>query len=153
MNPVVERVPAWLERNIVWLASLGLGVIGATIALRSNVFRETLRYSMQGVALAPVMLFVLLRSKSWIVQALEHPVMIFLGRRSYAMYLIHLCLLETFSTKLGISMRAACLAAFPVVLGYAQLMYVAVESPAEQLKQKLTTKKASRPVMTAAAHA
>jgi peptidoglycan/LPS O-acetylase OafA/YrhL len=153
MNPVVERVPAWLDKNIGWLASLGLGLIGATIALRSNVFRETLRYSVQGVALGPIMLFVLLRSKGWLVRALEHPVMTFLGRRSYAMYLIHLCLLETISTKLGISMRAACLAAFPLVLGYAQLMYVAVESPAERLKQKLTTKKASRPAMTAAAHA
>jgi peptidoglycan/LPS O-acetylase OafA/YrhL len=153
MNPVVERVPAWLEKNIGWLASLGLGLIGATIALRSNLFRETLRYSVQGVALGLMMLFVLLRSNGWIVRGLEHPVMTFLGRRSYAMYLIHLCLLETISTKLGISMRAACLASFPLMLGYAQLMYVAVESPAERLKQKLTTKKTSRPAMTAAAHA
>ena len=112
MNPVVERVPAWVESNIGWLASLGFGLIGATIAFRSNVFRETLRYSVQGVALAPIMLFVLLRSKGWIVRALEHPVMTFL-RRSYAMYLIHLCLLETVSIKFGISMRAACFSGIP----------------------------------------
>jgi peptidoglycan/LPS O-acetylase OafA/YrhL len=132
---------------------LGLGLIGFTIAFRSNLFRETLRYSLQGVALAPMILFVLLRDKSWIVKALEHPVMTFLGRRSYAMYLIHLCVLETLSTKCGISMRAACLAGIPFVLGYAQLIYVAVERPAERLKQKLTIHKTSRPVMTATAPA
>jgi peptidoglycan/LPS O-acetylase OafA/YrhL len=52
-----------------------------------------------------------------------------LGQRSYAMYLIHYCVIQAVEQKLGVGMFTACLVAAPPVCGYAWAMWRFVEAP------------------------
>jgi peptidoglycan/LPS O-acetylase OafA/YrhL len=129
LNPFIDRNPAWVGRHLNAFAFLGVFMLLASLLLRGEIFRETFRYSLQGVALASLFVFVLSCPTSWAVRWLEHPALRLLGQRSYAMYLIHYCVIQTVEQKLGVGMFTACLVAAPPVCGYAWAMRRFVEAP------------------------
>jgi peptidoglycan/LPS O-acetylase OafA/YrhL len=135
MNPFLDRVPAWITKHSALLALGGVLMLLASLLFRSPFFRDTFRYSLQGLALGGIFLFVLGSPNSWVVRCLEHPSLRFLGRQSYAMYLIHLCVISTVEQKLGLGMLSACLVSAPFVLGYAWAMRQFVEIPMARLKK------------------
>ena len=78
-----------------WLIFIGaLAVLGATLAYRGAIFRETLRYTLQGLALMPIFYFCIrfhnIRSISW----LNWPWLAKIGQYSYAIYLIHFIIIS-----------------------------------------------------------
>jgi len=127
MNPFLDRVPAWISRHLKLLAVTGLAMLLVSLLLRGSFFRDTFRYSVQGLALAGIFTFVLAAPHSWAVRRLEHPALRWLGRMSYSMYLIHLCVITAVEQKLGMGMLSACLVSAPLVLGYAWAMHQFVE--------------------------
>ena len=129
LNPFVDRTPAWVSRHSNAFAFAGLLMLLASLLFRGETFRETFRYSLQGVALASIFVFVLSCPTSWAVRSLEHPILRLLGQRSYAMYLIHYCVIQSVEQKLGVGMFTACLVAAPPVCAYAWAMWRFVEAP------------------------
>lgn len=81
--------PAWLAGEggvrIFWL---GLLLLGISLLYRDAVFRETLRYSLQGVALL-CMTQHLVFGSGWLVRLLSSAPMRYLGAISYSLYLYH----------------------------------------------------------------
>jgi peptidoglycan/LPS O-acetylase OafA/YrhL len=75
--------------------SIGLcvsaGLILLSLILRGPEFRETIRYSIQGIALAPLFcaLFWSGSAPRWLQYSLSNRTMTFLGTISYSMYLYH----------------------------------------------------------------
>jgi peptidoglycan/LPS O-acetylase OafA/YrhL len=134
INPFLDRVPAWISRHSALLAVGGILMLISSLLIRGPVFRDTFRYSLQGVALGGIFIFVLGSPSSWLVRWLEHPALQFLGRQSYAMYLIHLCVITAVEQKLGLGTLSACLVSAPPVLGYAWAMRRFVEIPMAKLK-------------------
>jgi peptidoglycan/LPS O-acetylase OafA/YrhL len=73
---------------------------GATIVTaismiwRDIYFRETFRYSLQGIALMPVFYFAIRYSKYFPFTLLNHPFVARIGLYSYAIYLIHYVVIE-----------------------------------------------------------
>ncbi len=68
----------------------GLGLLALTLVIRNPLFRDTLRYSLQGLALMPVVLAAVLGSRSSPVIALLNarwPILV--GWLSYSLYLWH----------------------------------------------------------------
>ena len=62
-----------------------------TLLYRDSAFRETLRYSLQGIALLSLFYSVLFAPRLSVVRtALEFPPVIWIGRLSYSLYLYHL---------------------------------------------------------------
>lgn len=87
------RTPTILDRCDKWiwpLLAIAGALVAATLAFRAPWFRETLRYSLQGVALSLGWIALLtprgLRASAF----LEWPAMKWIGRMSYGAYLWHL---------------------------------------------------------------
>jgi peptidoglycan/LPS O-acetylase OafA/YrhL len=135
MNPFLDAVPVRIARHLNLLAVGGLMMLLASLLLRGSFFRDTFRYSLQGLALVGIFIFVLASPNSWVVQYLEHPSLRLLGRLSYSMYLIHLCVITAVEQKLGLGMLSACLVSAPFVLGYAFAMRRLVELPLATVKK------------------
>jgi peptidoglycan/LPS O-acetylase OafA/YrhL len=135
LNPLLDSIPTWISKRLAGFAVAGLVVLLGCLIYRGPVFRETFRYSIQGIALAPIFLFVLASPGTWTVRVLEQPFLRFLGRRSYAMYLIHLCILDAVHQKLGVNLSWAGLISAPLVVGYSCAMWQLVEIPIGKLKK------------------
>jgi peptidoglycan/LPS O-acetylase OafA/YrhL len=136
INPFVDRTSAWVTRHSAALGLAGLTMLLTSLLYRGQFFRDTFRYSLQGIALAAIFIFVLSRPESWVVRWLEHPALRLIGRRSYAMYLIHYCVIQTVEQKLGLGMFMACLVAAPPIWVYAWAMWHFVEEPLAALRRE-----------------
>jgi peptidoglycan/LPS O-acetylase OafA/YrhL len=71
------------------LCAAALGIILMTVACRGAFFRETFRYSLQGIALLPLFYFAIRFHDNRIFRHLNTKWIVSLGIWSYAIYLIH----------------------------------------------------------------
>jgi peptidoglycan/LPS O-acetylase OafA/YrhL len=71
----------------VWTAAMGTLLL--TLVYRDSAFRETIRYSIQGLALMPLFYIAIRFSDNHIFRKLNLPWAATLGTYSYAIYLIH----------------------------------------------------------------
>lgn len=72
-----------------WVFGLGLLLLLLSVAIRNEVFRQTLLYSFQGIGLFFIIPAIGLFPNPWIKNMLSHPAMIFVGKISYSLYLFH----------------------------------------------------------------
>lgn len=123
----------------VVLAS-ALAVLGYCFYNRDSHFRETLRYTLQGMALFPLF-YLCIKNSEWpIFRPLNHPVMVWLGRLSYTVYLSHVIFLELASKSIPSNLFArGVLGAFYTLI-FALLMYFLVEKRFVRLRLKLHKK-------------
>lgn len=73
----------------VSIAALCLGVLVATLLWRTEVFRHTWRYTLQAFALLPLIDLAVTRAHWRTFRWLEARPLVWLGRRSYGVYLVH----------------------------------------------------------------
>jgi peptidoglycan/LPS O-acetylase OafA/YrhL len=66
-----------------------------TLIYRDAVFRETIRYSIQGLALMPIFYFAIRFSDNYLFRKLNVPLAVTLGTYSYAIYLIHYVVIKS----------------------------------------------------------
>jgi peptidoglycan/LPS O-acetylase OafA/YrhL len=86
---------------------LAILALSSTFVIRNDNFRETLRYSVQGVALMPLFTAVLVDDPNTLVRrALASAPMVLLGRLSYSIYLFHLLALAAGQVYFGSQKRA-----------------------------------------------
>jgi peptidoglycan/LPS O-acetylase OafA/YrhL len=138
-NPGLDR-SAISER--IWKYGLfPLGIAGLLVgfAIRSDAFRETVRYSLQGLSLIPIFVCAV-RYPNWLImRPLNYGPIAFAGVLSYSLYLIHLIVLNGLAWNLGSRMRPSLQAvlALAITLVLAWLMYEIVEKPCARLRQRL----------------
>jgi peptidoglycan/LPS O-acetylase OafA/YrhL len=73
----------------LWAFIGGLALLFVTLIIRNEVFRETIRYTLQGLALMPIFYFAISADKSLIYRVLNSRLLITVGIYSYSIYLIH----------------------------------------------------------------
>lgn len=137
-NPVLDRTQV-SER--VWklvLLPVALVVMLLTFVIRSDTFRETFRYTLQGLALVPLFVCAM-RYPDWLpMRVLNWRPVAFVGTLSYSLYLVHQVVLASVETQLhGLGMWPT--AAISLVLsGVISLgIYYAVEKPCAELRRRL----------------
>ena len=113
----------------------------STLVVRGDLFRETLRYTLQGGALA-LMFNRLLFVDSAACRVLSLPLMSYIGRVSYSLYLYHwlaLGLVSMLMSDYGIAAKWAVL--MPLSFLSAHLSYRYVEQPFLRLGRTLLARK------------
>jgi len=138
LNPVLGRQFVEVS-NARWIGVLALAtvVLGVTFLYRSESFRETFRYSLQGVALFPVF-FCAVRKSEWpLFRWLETRPIRFLGLISYTFYLIHLKALVIVHRYTDAPMPVRAVLGFMLAVAFSSAMYFLVERHLGALRRRL----------------
>jgi peptidoglycan/LPS O-acetylase OafA/YrhL len=84
----------FLERARGWFAALGFLTLLMCLVIREPHFRETLRYTLQGLALLPIFYYVVATADKWQTRWLSWKPVRWLGWVSYTMYLSHFMMFQ-----------------------------------------------------------
>ena len=134
-NPRFDDRIGWLKKHANLLAAGGALLIALTFVYRNVMFRETIRYTLQSIALMPIFFLVALPQRHVVTRFLESRVLRHLGRLSYSMYLIHHTLFHTFYHYYRPGILIAGIV-FVLTFGYAQAMRTFVELPIQRARSR-----------------
>ena len=130
---------------------IGIFLLIITFVVRDDNFRETIRYSLQGIALMPLFSVVLLDQPTTAIRrVLASPVMVLIGRLSYSIYLFHLLARTPAEVIFGSPYRIESIASGLLVTGVlAYTVYIFVELPISSIRHRLRGKESLVPSVTA----
>lgn len=133
-NPVVDDTDVLPKR---WSGyAVAVALLLPTFLLRDEVFRQTWRYTLQGLGLL-VLFNTAIRDRGWISRILNNAVARHIAILSYTLYLIHssliLALVPDRTNGYAVLLVAA---AFACTFGYALLMHRWVESPLNRWRRR-----------------
>lgn len=137
-NPAIDQDRQISERNLKYLLlPLGCALLLCSLLYRTDAFRDTLRYSVQGIALYPIFIAAI-RFPEWgVFKALNWGWVRFLGVLSYSLYLVHFMVIQVLALVmpgLGVPVQALLSLLISLVLAYVINRFV--EIPAAKLKEK-----------------
>jgi peptidoglycan/LPS O-acetylase OafA/YrhL len=113
-----------------------LGTLLLTFLVRNPIFRETIRYTLQGLALAPLLYYVVHYPETHIGRLLNTRVLSYIGVLSYSLYLLHaVVLLQMQRIVHGAVVIGLLSLAVTIALGV--VVRILIEKPAEKLRGRL----------------
>jgi peptidoglycan/LPS O-acetylase OafA/YrhL len=120
------------------VALLCVGVLLATVLYRNELFRLTLRFTLQSLAIAGLLHLAVLRPDRPAWRWLNTPALVYLGSVSYTIYLSHhLILLALARHWPQLGWAGLTLAGALLTLALAELMRRAVDRPCARLRRRL----------------
>jgi peptidoglycan/LPS O-acetylase OafA/YrhL len=134
-NPVLDRTDVNVERSRI-LAWFGLGAIAVSFVVRDDAFRETIRYTVQSVAVVWLMRWVVLSPTSILGRPLNLKPLVWLGRLSYGFYLIHQVVIFEVSKHVTASVPMAAIALVASMAG-CWLLHRVVDPPAYRRRDRI----------------
>lgn len=136
-NPVIDSFPRLSRKHCATAALVGIAILLASIAARGEFFRQTTRYSIQGLALAPVFFYVVRYSDSLVTRLLENRFLTNIGDLSYAMYVFHYIVMFAVNTWITEKPVPTLVLTFTITFALATLSRHFVERPAARMRNKV----------------
>jgi peptidoglycan/LPS O-acetylase OafA/YrhL len=138
-NPVIDEPKQRDSRWVGVLFALGIAALLASLLLRNPNVRETVRYSVQCLALMPIFIAAIRRPDWPIFRLLNTRPMVFIGVISYSLYLCHFAILDSVHRLVpALHPILQGLAAFVLSVTTAWLVGHFIERPCARLRKKLT---------------
>jgi len=131
------RFQQFINQRAVFAGALGLLLF--TFVFRDSVFRETWRYSLQGLALSVIVPATLYGpAYSGLVRLLSQPRLVFIGKLSYSLYLFHWVGVSVAENLIGGERLTVpwLLTAVPLGLLLSLASYYFVEKPTAGLRKR-----------------
>lgn len=138
MNPVLDARPARDTRWDLPMLAGSLALLLVTLLVRDGVFRETLRYSLQGLALMPLFYLAVSRPDWWPFKWLNTAPMRWIGSLSYTIYLCQLVMIAIvwrLWSDWPMEVRHVMIAALTLL--YSMAMYRFVEKPCGRMRARI----------------
>lgn len=136
-NPVADDVWKLSNNAIYTILCLALVVLFFCFIWRNEVFRETLRYTLQGIALFPVF-WLAVRYPNWLIfRWLNWRPIRFFGVVSYTFYLSHLFFIFAVDRFIDSSGAIRAIYSFILTFSFSALMFYLVEHPIADLRRRL----------------
>lgn len=139
-NPARPTDTTGNRRRDAWAAAMGFVLILASLAIRDPGFRETLRYTVQALAVVAIMRFVVRYPSSLLGAVLNVRPVVWLGRLSYAFYLVHHVILIEMERR-GVGQGARFALALPLSAGIAWALHRLVDSRAFAVRDRLMARR------------
>ena len=143
-NPALDAAGMSRRALLGAILPLGLLVLALCFALGEvAAFRETFRYSVQGLALAPLFIAAVRYPDAWLFRPLNWKPVQHLGVLSYSLYLLHGIVLSALSTgQFGLGPAMASVVGLLATLLAAEIVYRLIERPCARLRKRLLVRKA-----------
>lgn len=144
-NPAIDNVDCLSRRQWATALYASIVILLLAIAMRGASFRQTFRYSIQGLALMPIFVYVTRFPDSLITRFFDTRLLVHIGDLSYALYVIHYTVMfsvEKWVTKTPFFTVMITLA---VSYGLARAVRVLVESPAFRMRDRVLSKQRQAP--------
>jgi peptidoglycan/LPS O-acetylase OafA/YrhL len=121
------------------------------VIARSNVFRETIRYSVQGIALT-LLFIAAIRYPLWTpMRVLNTKTFVFVGALSYSLYLLHFAVIIGIQKNYpGANPVEQGVLALCMSVALSWLIYVVIEKPCAKLRRRLTASRPARGALVGA---
>lgn len=119
---------------------VGVLLFGFTLTMEDQFDRETIRYTLQGLALAPLLYYPIVYHKHLFFRILENPVLKKIGVFSYAIYLVHFPLHEGLVEHIDVLANSAPLATVATLLISGAIAWgidVAIDGPLKKYRASL----------------
>jgi peptidoglycan/LPS O-acetylase OafA/YrhL len=148
-NPIATGAASVSAETQRWMQRLRLPAIGVLLAMfviPGDPFRETIRYTLQGLALMPVFFVAIRQPTVGLHRVLNHRALRWLGRLSYPLYLVHYVVMLTMddlASRHGSDITTYAyrigrgLLAFAVSLAIATLIHRFIEKPCARVRRRL----------------
>lgn len=144
-NPWLDRDAAWPARYDWLVAGVCIAILIGTLLYRDEVFRLTVRYTLQSLAIAPLIYLAVARAERWPFRWLNAKPLVYIGTVSYTIYLAHHVIL------LGLAKHwpqwnwiLLTLVGALLTLAVAEPMRRWVDLPCAKLRKRLHQKTAAR---------
>lgn len=135
---LVQRLLPATRRAAVVAQGLGLTLLLVTLVYRDPLFRDTLRFTLQGLAMIPLFYYAVHMPELPWHRPLNWTSARVLGLYSYSIYLIHHVAISALETSLGITDPPLLwVGGGALAVGYAALAYRWVEQPMAELRRRL----------------
>ena len=136
-NPIMDR-QAWRPKH--WHAVLATCLILSTLVIPDEVFRHTLRYSIQGAGLFVLFSYALSDRAPWLVAILSWKPIAWIGLISYTLYLCHFAIFVALERILGPNKLIVGIIGIVLAIAYSAAMRVAVEAPIVEWRRRNSRK-------------
>jgi peptidoglycan/LPS O-acetylase OafA/YrhL len=138
LNPALDPAPAKIRpRTWALLCALGAALLLISFLNRSDGFRDTFRYSLQGLGLFPLFYCAVRFHRSPLFAWLGIWPMRMLGLISYTFYLSHEACIDLAKLMLGSQGVLRALLGFAMAVAFSAACYVVVERRFARLRRKL----------------
>jgi peptidoglycan/LPS O-acetylase OafA/YrhL len=137
-NPMLDplRGPPALWKYL--LLPLGMVLLAFTFLYRDWGFRETWRYTLQGIALTPLFVMAMREPRWWPFRWLNLKAVRYVGVLSYSLYLLHHATIYLFEERLpGMNVYLRAVLELAVALVLAQAINRFIEKPCARLRRRL----------------
>jgi peptidoglycan/LPS O-acetylase OafA/YrhL len=138
-NPVLDGPSRFSETAWKWaFLPIGVGVLLFTFVFRDDEFRETFRYSLQGLALTPLFVTAM-RYPRWApFRVLNTRIASFFGVLSYSLYLVHHVILGVVEAHVALPGVARAVIALALSTALSWTIYQTIEKPCARLRKRLS---------------
>jgi peptidoglycan/LPS O-acetylase OafA/YrhL len=137
-NPWLDPPAARKPMRDRAIAAACVALLFATLAVRNEFFRDTLRYTLQSLAIAPLIWLAVARHDQPLFRWLDAAPMVYLGKVSYTIYLCHHLILCAIGKQLpGAGWLATAALGALLTLAIAEPMRRFVDEPCARLRKGL----------------
>lgn len=144
-NPWLDPVPATKARVDWSIVVACIAVLLLTLLYRNDIFRHTLRYTLQSLAIAPLIYLAVARSRQRPFRWLNARPLVYFGTISYTIYLSHHVILLGFDKHFPqLNWMLWIFASAILTVGVAELMRRGIEQPCARLRKRLHRKAIAR---------
>ena len=140
LNPMNSESPQWSARKaILWSGAAGVFLVG-TVLIRNEFYRNTLRYSLQSLALFPIFYAAIQQPNLGPFRMLNFSWVRFIGVLSYSLYLVHQVFVKALRFNYPeISTPMVIVIAGGLSFGLAYLFHVFLERPAARMRKRYSS--------------
>lgn len=136
---ITQRIFALTTKRLILSLSVGGFLLAFSVLCRDEVFRQTVKFSLQGLALIPFFYYAVKMPDITIFSWLNNTILKRVGVYSYSLYLIHFVVFNSLKEIEFLSNSLIILAGLTLIVSliYAALMHEIVEKPLVLLGRNL----------------